>query len=1501
MNRSLRFFALALLSSSLLGAAHGQEQSNAPSSNASGATQLLLQKARAFEQRGRMDLAAKTWQQILLADPNSVEALSGLARFSEQSGKKDAAHQYEARLEKISPTELARLREKPHQLDTHQGAKLTEAGRLAAAHKPEEAMRLYREVLGDKPPDGDLSIAYYETMAATPDGSGTAVARLRDLARRFPDDPRYAVALGKLETYSPKTRADGIKVLAGIQGDAVATDAARAAWRQALLWERGNAAYEVSLREYLKRYPDSELEKEFGPIRASVSSAEIERGREEQAAYAALRANNMEEAERLFEKLRSSSPDNPKALEGLGFVRMKQENFAAAEEFFQAAKLRTPVADRALEDALQTARFWRTMQQGTQNLNNGQLDDALANFQAAATIRPNNVDAIAGVSGTLMKQGQSASAIPVFRNWTQVSSDDPRAWRGLVLALEKSGDPAAAIAAAKNMPASVRAGCLDDPECLVPLSEAYNAAGDTAESQRLLHQAVQVSAGKSTSLGAQMQIASLLAKTGEVNQAAEMYVGLAKENSDNIDIWEGLIGALHDAHKDTQALDVSARMPKELYGAATQRTDFLTLMAAVYESQGQIESAHRFLEQAISAATANGKQAPLALQMQVAGLWLKEKEFDKAIALYGNVVNNYPENLDAWHGELAALHEAKQDGKSIAIVAGASDDTRKLLEADPKTLGLLASAHSALGEHDLAVRLIRRAAWQYQSVRKPVPADLELQACWILLNAGEDGNLYYELRTLAARTDLDIDQKRSTIEVWSAWSMKRADSTAQAGDFRQSLTILVSARRAFPDDLKVRGAFAGMLLRAGYPRQAFDEYKNWGLLGGGVDDYTGAIASSMSTRQFKSGDAWLAAATERWPNDPKILMIGAKLAVSEKDYNRANRYYQQALAASSSERNDFTPPSPNADTSVDPQMQALRNLAQVLAVDPHTARNSVAGRSNGQSDSLDSLLATLSGSNRATVPSAPVASSSDDLLRPRSSGTAALMPGPDPLQTKANNSDSLDWLFTNPKSSTQAKKATQKDKQPDSALLRDIDSSLDSVAPAPKDYAAAPPSQIIPVPNDVPGGLAFVSKGTAPSSASLMKSTNTTELSQREEVENEIEGISAQFSPYVGTGADVSYRSGQPGFDRLVTQQSNLEASTTLNDVTRLTLVVKPTFLDSGTPTSNATVQLGSLPLGSSFAAMGASGLGAEVQLATQNFGARFGVTPEGFLVQNLIGSFQFRPAGGPIQITVSRDPITDTLLSYAGIRDPGSGQVWGGVIANSISGLAAWGTAESGFYAGMGYQDITGQQVATNTRIDGNVGSYWRVWSNPSSSITIGMNFSGLHYDKNLRFFTFGQGGYFSPQSYFLFNVPFHWKGVYNGRFEYSIDASFGIQHFEEDSSPYYPLELNQPLTSSSITVGPSPSILRVVPPQTIAPTMSYYPSQIDTGANYNLDMKAGYRLTGNWFLGGFIDVNNTRNYTSKTIGFYARYQFHPVPPTYRLHDADLPDWNAIRRLALP
>ena len=74
-------------------------QQPAPSSRP---VDLLLGKARALEARGRMDLAAQTWRQLLMIDPNQQDAIAGLARAAKMSGKTAEADEHLAKLKKLN-------------------------------------------------------------------------------------------------------------------------------------------------------------------------------------------------------------------------------------------------------------------------------------------------------------------------------------------------------------------------------------------------------------------------------------------------------------------------------------------------------------------------------------------------------------------------------------------------------------------------------------------------------------------------------------------------------------------------------------------------------------------------------------------------------------------------------------------------------------------------------------------------------------------------------------------------------------------------------------------------------------------------------------------------------------------------------------------------------------------------------------------------------------------------------------------------------------------------------------------------------------------------------------------------------------------------------------------------------------------------------------------------------------------------------------------------------
>src|SRR5213083_289076 len=94
MTRLIRLFAFAVLMVLQAASLAAQDQ---------GGVDILLSKARSLESRGRMDLAAQNWKQILLVSPDQTEAIAGLARYAKQNGDTEEERSYLDRLRKINP------------------------------------------------------------------------------------------------------------------------------------------------------------------------------------------------------------------------------------------------------------------------------------------------------------------------------------------------------------------------------------------------------------------------------------------------------------------------------------------------------------------------------------------------------------------------------------------------------------------------------------------------------------------------------------------------------------------------------------------------------------------------------------------------------------------------------------------------------------------------------------------------------------------------------------------------------------------------------------------------------------------------------------------------------------------------------------------------------------------------------------------------------------------------------------------------------------------------------------------------------------------------------------------------------------------------------------------------------------------------------------------------------------------------------------------------------
>ena len=133
-------------------------------------------------------------------------------------------------------------------------------------------------------------------------------------------------------------------------------------------------------------------------------------------------------------------------------------------------------------------------------------------------------------------------------------------------------------------------------------------------------------------------------------------------------------------------------------------------------------------------------------------------------------------------------------------------------------------------------------------------------------------------------------------------------------------------------------------------------------------------------------------------------------------------------------------------------------------------------------------------------------------------------------------------------------------------------------------------------------------------------------LTERQQAERDLAQLEGAYSGWVGGTGSARYRSGTVGLDRLTDLEASFEASVTLGNALRLSVIPTAVFLNSGqlnTATSlNPNPLLGTLVGNAAVSPTNqfANGVGGELQVSSRNFAAAVGYTPYEFLIRNVTG-----------------------------------------------------------------------------------------------------------------------------------------------------------------------------------------------------------------------------------------------------------------------------------------
>ncbi len=860
--------------------------------------QILVANAHALESRGRPDMAIQIWQQILLSDPKNPEALAGLARDYRLSGSLKESDAALEKLRAVSPNDPNIPKIQALTSTRLQSDRLRQAGELARQGKNEDAMRIYRELYGDRPPDGDIAMAYYQTLYGTANGKEEAIGAMRALAARNPGDPRYQVELGTMLTYEGRTREEGIKILQAHPLD----PNARQALRQALIWNSANPASAAQLREYLKTHPqDTEIAGHLKEDEQKLSqmNSGIARTPEERAAFAALNAHRLDDAQTRFMALLQKDPNNGRVAAGMGFLRMQQNNFSGAISYLTQAEANGFKA-AVVESALATSRFWYTMGEASQAFDENQFDVAAAKYRDALAMRPKSPEALNGLAGLLTKEQQFTQAVAVYEQLLKIQPKNNDAWRGLFLAYARDGQTEKALATINRFPPAVKSSLTRDPDYLRTLATIYRAQGRSADAQRILSQALALpfpDNGAHLKEDTRLQYAGILMEAHRFDQAATMYTSILSEDGANLPAWMGLVSAHHQMNLDGDAIADVEKMPPATYEASLNDPGFLSMLGSIYQQANQPDIAQGLLERSVKLQMAAGGQPSIQLQLQLAAIYLQRNNTAQAYAIYRQVLTAHPDRLDAWKGLIATLQGTNHTNEALQEIGYIPPAVRLQLEQDPEFVQSEASLYAAAGDVPHATEYMNRVMRHYAQIGQPEPADLAIQNAWILYNTKNDRALYPTLMKLGSRQDLTVAQREVIQTIWTNWAVRRAGAAIDNNDNDRAVEILEAAAAAFPDNVAVRRVLAGGYLKTGETRLALNIYKSLPTQDASAADFQGAIGAALAANDKTQAETWLREALERYPQDYHILGLAARFEQARGDNQRAADFWRASIAA----------------------------------------------------------------------------------------------------------------------------------------------------------------------------------------------------------------------------------------------------------------------------------------------------------------------------------------------------------------------------------------------------------------------------------------------------------------------------------------------------------------------------------------------------------------------------------------------------------------------------
>ncbi|MBK0092484.1 cellulose biosynthesis protein BcsC [Erwinia sp. S59] len=396
--------------------------------------------------------------------------------------------------------------------------------------------------------------------------------------------------------------------------------------------------------------------------------------------------------------------------------------------------------------------------------------------------------------------------------------------------------------------------------------------------------------------------------------------------------------------------------------------------------------------------------------------------------------------------------------------------------------------------------------------------------------------------------------------------------------------------------------------------------------------------------------------------------------------------------------------------------------------------------------------------------------------------------------------------------------------------------------------------------------------------------SNTPAIQQSQtlrQIDSMMDDLQEKTGTWIQGGMQIRGRDGESGLSKLTEAKAPLTFSTVPFGESRFDFTMTPVSLTAGSAAGDAWRRFGTNALvqgnvvasgdakiddvpSSSTDSQKATGVELNLALKGDSYKIDLGSTPLGQDLSTLVGGVQWSPKLTDfltLILTGERRAMTDSLLSYVGVEDKTSGKRWGRVTKNGGNALLSYDNGDAGFYVGGGAYSYIGENVASNNSVQATAGAYVRPFHYDDRELKVGMSLSWMDYSKNLSYFSYGQGGYFSPQNYASVSFPIEFSRKFDD-LKVNVGGSVGYQSYSQDKSAYFP---NDPTYQAQMQNLADQGYVK----------SAYYSGESKNGIGYNLHAGADYKINKDVTVGGQLGYDTFGDYNESTANLYFRYLF--------------------------